>query len=61
MIAVKDPMHGRSKRSGWSGFGPTTLSQTERARAHLNTRVRVRTAKLWPSRKTGYPTLCKFH
>ena len=28
-------VHGRSKRSGWSGFGPTTFSLTKRAHAHF--------------------------
>ena len=34
-------LHGRSKRSGWSGFGPTTFSQTQLARCMrtLNTRT----------------------
>ena len=27
--------HGRSKRSGWSDFGPTTFSPTKRAGAHF--------------------------
>ena len=28
-------VHGRSKWLGWSGFGPTTFSQTKLAHAHF--------------------------
>ena len=39
--------HGRSKRSGWSGFGPTTFSPTKLAHATLSKRevVHMRTSK----------------
>ena len=34
-------LHGRSKQSGWSGFAPTTFSQTQLTHAYIESKITV--------------------